>query len=39
MLYLIRHGHLIAKGGNLKYMMAELFGKETGMKKLILLKG
>lgn len=24
------HGHLIAKGGDLKLMMAELFGKETG---------
>jgi len=24
------HGHLIAKGGDLKKMMAELFGKETG---------
>ncbi|MBE3579468.1 MAG: pyruvate dehydrogenase (acetyl-transferring) E1 component subunit alpha [Caldanaerobacter subterraneus] len=27
------HGHLIAKGGDLKYMMAELFGKETGYCK------
>lgn len=24
------HGHIIAKGGELNYMMAELFGKETG---------
>ena len=24
------HGHLLAKGGDLKKMMAELFGKETG---------
>ena len=24
------HGHYLAKGGNLKAMMAELFGKETG---------
>ena len=24
------HGHIIAKGGELKYMMAELFGRETG---------
>lgn len=24
------HGHIIAKGGELKYMMAELFGKEDG---------
>ncbi|MEA4816288.1 MAG: thiamine pyrophosphate-dependent dehydrogenase E1 component subunit alpha [Lachnospiraceae bacterium] len=24
------HGHTIAKGGELKYMMAELFGKKTG---------
>ncbi len=27
------HGHLIAKGGSLKKMMAELFGKETGYCK------
>lgn len=27
------HGHCIAKGGSLKYMMAELFGKETGYCK------
>ncbi|HAA64509.1 MAG TPA: pyruvate dehydrogenase (acetyl-transferring) E1 component subunit alpha, partial [Thermoanaerobacter sp.] len=27
------HGHLIAKGGDLKYMMAELYGKETGYCK------
>lgn len=27
------HGHIIAKGGNLKFMMAELFGKETGYCK------
>lgn len=27
------HGHLIAKGAKLKYMMAELFGKETGYCK------
>lgn len=27
------HGHIIAKGGNLNYMMAELFGKETGYCK------
>ncbi len=27
------HGHIIAKGGELKYMMAELFGKETGYCK------
>ncbi|SHE98839.1 pyruvate dehydrogenase E1 component alpha subunit [Alkalibacter saccharofermentans DSM 14828] len=27
------HGHIIAKGGDLKYMMAELFGKETGYCK------
>ncbi len=27
------HGHLIAKGGDLKYMMAELFGKRTGYCK------
>jgi TPP-dependent pyruvate/acetoin dehydrogenase alpha subunit len=25
------HGHLIAKGGNLKKMMAEIFGKKTGL--------
>ena len=27
------HGHIIAKGGDLKLMMAELFGKETGYCK------
>jgi pyruvate dehydrogenase E1 component alpha subunit len=27
------HGHLIAKGGELKLMMAELFGKKTGYCK------
>ncbi len=27
------HGHCIAKGGNLKKMMAELFGRETGYCK------
>lgn len=27
------HGHMIAKGGNVKAMMAELFGKETGCCK------
>ncbi len=27
------HGHVIAKGGDLKLMMAELFGKETGYCK------
>ncbi|MDF2675964.1 MAG: thiamine pyrophosphate-dependent dehydrogenase component subunit alpha [Bacillota bacterium] len=27
------HGHIIAKGGDLKNMMAELFGKETGYCK------
>ncbi|SHE44087.1 pyruvate dehydrogenase E1 component alpha subunit [Desulfacinum infernum DSM 9756] len=27
------HGHLIAKGGDLKRMMAELFGKKTGYCK------
>jgi pyruvate dehydrogenase E1 component alpha subunit len=27
------HGHIIAKGGDTKYMMAELFGKETGYCK------
>ena len=27
------HGHLIAKGGDLKQMMAELFGKKTGYCK------
>lgn len=27
------HGHIIAKGGELKYMMAELFGKATGYNK------
>ncbi|MDW8065710.1 MAG: thiamine pyrophosphate-dependent enzyme, partial [Anaerolineae bacterium] len=25
------HGHLIAKGGDLKRLMAELFGKKTGL--------
>ncbi len=25
------HGHIIAKGGDIKSMMAELFGKETGI--------
>lgn len=24
------HGHMIAKGGEMKYMMAELYGKKTG---------
>lgn len=24
------HGHIIAKGGDVKYMMAELYGKKTG---------
>ncbi len=27
------HGHCIAKGTNVKYMMAELFGKRTGTNK------
>lgn len=27
------HGHIISKGGNLNYMMAELFGKESGYCK------
>ena len=27
------HGHLIAKGGEAKYMMAELFGRKTGYCK------
>jgi TPP-dependent pyruvate/acetoin dehydrogenase alpha subunit len=27
------HGHLIAKGGNLKYMMAEIMGKREGYCK------
>jgi pyruvate dehydrogenase E1 component alpha subunit len=27
------HGHIIAKGGNIKFMMAELFGKRTGYCK------
>jgi pyruvate dehydrogenase E1 component alpha subunit len=27
------HGHLIAKGGDIKQMMAELFGKKTGYCK------
>ncbi len=27
------HGHIIAKGGDVKYMMAELFGKEAGYCK------
>jgi pyruvate dehydrogenase E1 component alpha subunit len=27
------HGHLIAKGADLKYMMAELFGRKTGYCK------
>jgi pyruvate dehydrogenase E1 component alpha subunit len=27
------HGHILAKGGDLKYMMAELFGKESGYCK------
>jgi len=27
------HGHIIAKGGELNFMMAELFGKETGYCK------
>lgn len=27
------HGHVVAKGAELKYMMAELFGKKTGYCK------
>ena len=27
------HGHIIAKGGELKFMMAELYGKSTGYNK------
>jgi len=27
------HGHLIAKGGDLRYMMAEILGKETGYNR------
>jgi pyruvate dehydrogenase E1 component alpha subunit len=27
------HGHILAKGGDLKFMMAELFGKENGYCK------
>jgi len=27
------HGHIIAKGGEMKFMMAELFGKATGYNK------
>ncbi len=27
------HGHTIAKGADIKYMMAELFGKQTGLCK------
>lgn len=27
------HGHIIAKGGDTRYMMAELFGRETGYCK------
>lgn len=27
------HGHIVAKGGDLKFMMAELFGKVTGYGK------
>lgn len=27
------HGHILAKGGEMKYMMAELFGKATGYNK------
>lgn len=27
------HGHYLAKGGNLRAMMAEIFGKETGCSK------
>jgi acetoin:2,6-dichlorophenolindophenol oxidoreductase subunit alpha len=27
------HGHIIAKGGKMMYMMAELYGKETGYNK------
>src|SRR5437870_11219477 len=27
------HGHVIAKGGEMRYMMAELFGRSTGYCK------
>jgi pyruvate dehydrogenase E1 component alpha subunit len=27
------HGHILAKGGEIKYMMAELYGKATGYNK------
>lgn len=27
------HGHLIAKGGDIRYMMAEILGKETGYNR------
>ncbi|MCC6391632.1 MAG: thiamine pyrophosphate-dependent dehydrogenase E1 component subunit alpha [Bryobacterales bacterium] len=27
------HGHMLAKGGQMKYMMAELYGKATGYNK------
>lgn len=27
------HGHIVAKGGDLKYMMAEIFGRSTGYCK------
>ncbi|HET6443887.1 MAG TPA: thiamine pyrophosphate-dependent dehydrogenase E1 component subunit alpha [candidate division Zixibacteria bacterium] len=27
------HGHILAKGGKLKYMMAELYGRSTGYNK------
>ena len=27
------HGHILAKGGEMKYMMAELYGKATGYNK------
>lgn len=27
------HGHIIAKGGDMKHMMAELYGKKTGYNK------
>lgn len=27
------HGHIVAKGGDLKYMMAEIYGRETGYCK------
>jgi len=27
------HGHYLAKGGNLKYLMAEIFSKETGCSR------